>query len=93
MSELESGSATVGGGRGDAIILTLYVRVGLGLSRRVSDVLLEWPLVRRKLSLNSKIKKLVLFLKFISVLTAPFYTSFPTLSPPPPTPPDPCEVK
>ena len=29
MSELESGSATVGGGRGDAIILTLYVRVGL----------------------------------------------------------------
>jgi hypothetical protein len=27
MSELESGSATVGGGRGDAIILTLYVLV------------------------------------------------------------------
>ena len=26
-----SGSATVGGGRGDAIILTLYVRVGLTL--------------------------------------------------------------
>jgi hypothetical protein len=29
MSELESGSATVGGGRGDAIILTFYVLVGL----------------------------------------------------------------
>jgi hypothetical protein len=30
MSELESGSATVGGGggKGDAIILTLYVLVG-----------------------------------------------------------------
>ena len=48
------------------------------------SVVLSGATLRRKLSLNSKIKKLVLFLKFISVLTAPFYTSFPTLSPPPP---------
>ena len=41
MSELESGSATVGGGRGDAIILTLYVLVVCDVRESVSSRSLE----------------------------------------------------
>jgi len=85
MSELESGSATVGGGgRGMPSYWPYTFLWGVleFLSSWVGgSVVLSGATLRRKLSLNSK--KLVLFLKFISVLTAPFYTSFPTLSPPP----------
>ena len=41
----------------------------------------------RSLSLNSNVKIISLQIR-LSVLTPPFYTSFPTLSPPPPTPPE-----
>ena len=71
MSELQSG------GGGDAIILTLYVLVVLWSCSSLYGT--------RKLSLHSKnTVKIEKFISVLSVLTAPFYTSFPTLPPPPP---------
>ena len=82
MSELESGSATVGGGggRGDAIILTLYVLVVFDVSRcRVEE-----SGATQFSCLYTVKKQKFISLNHLSVLTAPFYPSFPTLPPPPP---------
>ena len=54
MSELESGSATVGGGEGGCHHTDLIRSCGLGLESAAGVGRLEWPL--EKLSLNSKIK-------------------------------------